>query len=88
MAMLSQVFSVIIDCGISAPRHGRKVVDGLNSIDKRFLLQLMSTVQLTGGKVYNTQMFMHTRTHTSDVGLAREFQKHLSTAACKNGVIV
>ena len=44
-------------------------------------------MQLPGKKVYDTQMFMHTGTCTSDVSLASEFQKHLSTAARKHGVI-
>ena len=52
--MLSQAFSVIIDRGISAPVHGREVIDGLNSIDKRFLIQFISTVQLMGAKGYDT----------------------------------
>ena len=60
MSIMSQAFSVIINRSISAPGHGREVVDGLNSIEKRFLFQLMSTVQLSGGKRYDKQMFMHT----------------------------
>ena len=60
MPIMSQAFSVIINRSISAPGHGREVVDGLNSIEKRFLFQLMSTVQLSGGKRYDKQMFMHT----------------------------
>ena len=59
MSMLSQAFSVIIDLGISAPGHNRELVDGLNRIDKMFLLQLMSYVQLPGGKSYDTQVVMH-----------------------------
>ena len=57
--MLSHVFSVIIERGISAPEHVIEVVDGLNSIEKRFLLQLMSTVQLPGEKVM-TQRWLFT----------------------------
>ena len=48
MSMLSQIFSVIIDPSVSAPGHGREVVDGLNITYIRFLFQLMSTVQLPG----------------------------------------
>ena len=48
MLMLSQSFSVIIDCGKSAPVHVREVVYGLNVIYKRFIFQLFSTVQLPG----------------------------------------
>ena len=61
---------VIIDRGISAPGYGRKVLYGLNAIEKRFLFQLMSTVQLPGVKGYDTQMVMHTGTCTSDVSLS------------------
>ena len=51
MSMLSQAFSVIIDCGISAPEHGRELVHGLKSIDKLFLFQLISNVKLPGEKI-------------------------------------
>ena len=47
----------------------------------------MLTVQLTVEKGYDTKMEMHTETCTSDVGLAREFIKHLSNAYQKHGVI-
>ena len=85
--MLSKAFSVIIDHGISARGHDREVLDGLNAIEKRFLFQLLSTVKLTGAKGYDTQMVMHTGTRASDVSLDSKFQKHLSTAARKHGVI-
>ena len=45
---MSQCYSVIIDRGISAPRHDKEVVDGINVIDKRYIHQLMSIVQLPG----------------------------------------
>ena len=47
----------------------------------------MSTVQLPGAKWYDKQMVMHTGYCSSDVSLAREFQKHLSSAIRKHGVI-
>ena len=47
----------------------------------------METVQLTGENSYDTQMVMNTATRTSDFSLSREFQKHLSSAAQKHGVI-
>ena len=37
MSFLSQSRSIIIDRGISAPGYGKEVVDGLNSIDKRYI---------------------------------------------------
>ena len=85
--MLSQAFYVIIDRGISAPGNSREVVDDINTIDKRFLFHIISTVKFLGAKGYDTQMIIHTGTHLYDVSLARDFQKHLSTAARKHGVI-
>ena len=70
MSMLPQAFSVIIDRGISAPVHVRELLNGLNGIGKRVILQLMSTVQLPGAKFYEKQMVMHTGTRTSNVSLA------------------
>ena len=85
--MLSQTFSVIIELGISVPVHGIEVIDGLNYIDKSFIFQLISIVQLPFEKVYDTQVVIHTATRTSDVSLAREFQKYMSHAARKHGVM-
>ena len=69
--MLSQQFYVIIDHGISPPRHGREVVYGLNAIDKRFLFKLMPAVKIPGEKSYYTQMVIHTGTRTSGVSFSR-----------------
>ena len=35
ISVMSQTYSIIIDRGISAPGHGKEVVDGLNAVDKR-----------------------------------------------------
>ena len=48
MSVMSQTQSIIIDFGISAPGHGKEVVDGLNDVDKRYIYLLMSKVQLPG----------------------------------------
>ena len=48
ISVMSQCYSIIIDQGISAPEHGKEVVDGLNSVDKRYVYQLMSNVKLPG----------------------------------------
>ena len=50
MSVLSQYFSIVIDQGISAPGHGKEVIDSLNAIENNYIYQLMSTVQLTGSK--------------------------------------
>ena len=69
--MLSQAFYVVIGRGISSLGHDIEVVDGLNSIGKMFLFQLISTLQFTSAKVYDTQIVMHTGTHASDDSLHR-----------------
>ena len=51
MTILSQRHPIIFYRGISETGHGKGVVDGLNSIDKRYMYQLMSTVQLPGSKI-------------------------------------
>ena len=87
VSMLSQAFSIIVDHGIRVPGNDREVLDGINVIVKRFLFQLMSTVQLPSAKHYDTKIVIHNGTHTYDVSLARYFQKHLSNAAHKRGVV-
>ena len=59
---------------ISAPGHVKEVVDGLNAVDKRYVYQLMSTVQLPGSKIFDLQIQMHTGTQKDDVSLAKGFQ--------------
>ena len=48
MSVMSHFYSIIIDRGIIAPGHEKEVVDGLNDVDKRYIYQFMSTVQLPG----------------------------------------
>ena len=47
----------------------------------------MSTVKILGEKRYDTEMVIHNGTGKSDVSLARELKKHLSSAARKYVVI-
>ena len=70
MSLISQCYSIIIYRGISAPGHGKAVVVGLNSVNKRYVYQFMSTVQLPGSKRFDSQMQMHTGNQKYDVSLA------------------
>ena len=45
---MSQCYYIIIDQGMSEPGHGKEVVYGLNAVDKCYIYQFMSTVQLPG----------------------------------------
>ena len=74
---MSQTYSIIIDRGISAPGHGKEVVDGLNAVDKRYIYQLMSKVQLPGSIRFYSQIKINTGTEKKDLSLAREFKNHL-----------
>ena len=71
MSVISQTYSIIIDRGISAPGHGKEVVDGLNAIYNRYIYQLMSKVQLPGSIRFDSQIKTHTGTENKDVSLAR-----------------
>ena len=87
MSVMSQTYSIIIDRGISAPGHGKEVVDGLNAVDKRCIYQLMSKVLLPGLVRFDSQIKMHTVTENKDLSLAHELKYHLEGEHRKNGVI-
>ena len=87
MSVMSRCYSIIIGRGISAPGHGKEVLDGLNYVDKRCIYQFMSTVQILGSNRFESQMQMHTGTQNYDVSLAKEFQHHPTKNNHKYGVI-
>ena len=68
---MSQTYSIIIDRGISAPRHGKEVVDGLNSIVYRYIYIWMSKVQLPGSVRFDSQIKIHTGTENKYVSLSK-----------------
>ena len=72
MSVISQTYSLIIDRGIIAPGHGKEVVGGINAVDKRYIYQLMSKVQLPGSIRFDSQIKIHTGTEKKDVSLDRE----------------
>ena len=84
MSVMSLSYSIILDLGISAPRYGKEVVYGLNAVDKRYIYQLMSTVQLPGSNRFDSQMQMHTGTPKYDGSLSTEFQNYLTKEHRKN----
>ena len=63
------------------------MVDGLNAVDKRYIYQLMSKVQLPGSIIFDSQINIHTGTEKKDVSLAKEFKYHMDGEHCQNGVI-
>ena len=71
MPVKFQCYSVIINCGISAPGNDKEVFGGINSIDKRYIYKLMSNVQLPGSKLHSSQILMHSCTQNNDIGLAK-----------------
>ena len=87
MSLMSQTYSIIIDRGISAPGHGKEVVDGLNSVYKRYIYKLMSKVQLPGSVRFDSQIKMHTGTENKDVSLSKEFKDHMEGGNRQNGAI-
>ena len=63
------------------------MVDDINTIEKRFMNQLRSTVQLPGSKKFEKHILMHSCIPKKDFSLAKQFQKHLSKDDCKHGFI-
>ena len=70
---MSQCYYIIIDQGISKLGHGKEVVYGPNDVDKCYIYQLMSTVQLPGSNRFDSQIQMHTGNQKYGVGLYKEF---------------
>ena len=54
LSILSQPYNIIIDHGISAPGHGREVLDVLNATEKSFVFRLMDTFQIPGSERFDT----------------------------------
>ena len=71
MSVMSQYYSIIIDRGISAPGHGKEVVDIINSFDKCYIYQLMSNVQLPVSNRFYYHMEVRTGNQKYDVSLAK-----------------
>ena len=89
MSVMSKTYSIIIDCGISAPGNFKEVIDVINDVDKRYIYQLTSKVQLPGSVRFDSQIKMHTGTENKDISLAKEFkyrleEKHRQNCAIDN----
>ena len=56
MSVMCQCYSIIIDQGISAPGDGKKVLDGLDDVDKRYIYKLMSNVQLPWSIIFDSHI--------------------------------
>ena len=69
-SVFPQFYSIIIDRVICAPGHGKEVVNGLNAIEKRYIYQLTSNVQLPGSKQFDSKILMYSCTQKNDVSLA------------------
>ena len=87
MSVLYQCHLIIIDRGIRAHGHGKEVVDGINTIDKQYIYQLIYNVQLPGSKTFDLYILMHSCTKNNYVILNREFQIYPSKEHRKYGVI-
>ena len=87
MSFLSQCSLVIVIWGISAPGYVKEVVYGLNAIYKRYIYQLMSTVQLLGFKTFDSHILMHSCKENNDFSLAKQLQKYLFNEHSKHVVL-
>ena len=82
-----QCLSIIIYQGISAHGHGKEVVDGINEIDKRYIYQLISNVQLPGSKFFDSQILMHSCTQKRMSVWLNNPKNICLRSICKHGVI-
>ena len=71
LSVITQCHSIMIHRGISAPGNDKEVVDGLNAVDKRYIYQVMSTVQLPISNRFDSQIQIHTGNKKDDVILAK-----------------
>ena len=71
MSVFSQSHSIIIYWGLSAPGHGKEVVNGINSIYKCDMYQLVCNVQLPESKTFDSHIIMNSCTHKNYVSLAK-----------------
>ena len=71
LSVMTQCYSGINYQGISAPRHGREVVDRLNAVDKRYIYHLMYNAQLTGSNRFDYKMEINTGNQNNNVSLAK-----------------
>ena len=71
MPVMYQCYYVIIDRDISAPGSCKEVVDVINAVDKRYIYQLISNVQLPGSVRFDSQIKINTGTENNDVSLAQ-----------------
>ena len=63
------------------------MVDGINAVEKRYIYQLMSKVQLPGSIRFDSQIKIHTGIEKKNVSLTRDIKDNLEVEHRKNGVI-
>ena len=75
MSVMSQTYSIRIDSSISAPGHGKKVFDGLNTVDKRYIyINLCTRVNFLGQSDLIDRLKYTLALKKKDVSLAQEFK--------------
>ena len=79
MSVMSQCYSIVIDRGISAPGHGKEVVDGLNAVDKSYI-----SIYFDCSTSWIKNIWFK---DSNDVILAKEFQEHQKKNHRKSGAI-
>jgi len=84
--VLAVSFDVVIDRAISAPGHGKDVVDGLNAMDKIYLRQKMCMIGTPEANDGEKRMAAHAMVEDAKASLAAEAKRLLSDPARKHGV--
>ena len=63
------------------------MIDVLNAVDKLYIYQLMSKLQLPVSVIFDSQIKMHTGTENKYISLAKKFKDHLGEEHLQNGAI-
>ena len=78
MSYLSTSYQIVLDRAIDTPGHGNDVVDGFNTVQKRYLatcLRMRSTPEKD--KIYSKRMRVEAMTEKGEVSFAEECKRLL-----------
>jgi len=86
LSVLAVKYTVIIDRSVSAPGHGKSIIDGLNAVDKHYLRKVMC---MSGSMYFDNEdrrMNAHSMTETASQSFAEECVRLCSQSDRENGV--
>jgi hypothetical protein len=86
LSVLAVEHGIIIDRAISAPGHGKDIVDGINAIDKEFLRSKMCMIGTPEASDGNKRMAAHSMVEGASKSLAQEALRLCADTSRLSGV--